>query len=128
MDTSILLLAAGQSPDGVVCARAMRAWQTESVDMHIAAETVQEFAFHRRRVGDPQRAIAETRALLAASVVHSMDLQVLDRGLDLMEAGLRGRDAMIAATALLAGFEEIASTDSDFDGTPGLRRVDPRRG
>ncbi|MFN8029757.1 MAG: hypothetical protein U0Q10_05365 [Dermatophilaceae bacterium] len=37
-----------------------------------------------------------------------MDDAVLDRGLELIEeAGARGRDAFIAATALLAGFDHI---------------------
>lgn len=126
VDTSILLLAAGTSADQPACAAALRGWREASTEVHIAAEIVQEFAFHRRRVGDVARAIRETRALLAASVVHPLDEKVLERGLDLMGAGLRGRDAMIAATALLAGFTELVSADSDFDGVPGLQRVDPR--
>lgn len=126
VDTSILLLAAGTSADQAACAHALRTWHAESVAVHLAAETVQEFVFHRRRMGDARQAIRESRALLAACVVHAMDVEVLDRGLGLMESGLRGREAMIAATALLAGFTEIVSADSDFDGTPGLTRVDPR--
>ena len=127
VDTSVLLLAAGRSADAAACAKALRDWQSEAVEVHLAAETVQEFVVHRTRIGHERRAIAETPILASASVVHATDVDVLDRDLDLMEVGLRGRDAMIAATPLMAGFEEIVSTDSDFDTTPGLRRVDPRQ-
>ena len=126
VDTSVLLLAAGQSPDRASCAAALKGWWAESVEVHVAAETVQEFAFHRRRMTDARQAVTETRSLVAASIVHPLDGEVLARGLDLMEVGLRGRDAMIAASALVAGFAEIVSADSDFDVVPGLRRVDPR--
>lgn len=127
VDTSVLLLTAGRSAAAAACAGALRTWQSGAVEMNIAAETVQEFVVHRTRVSDAERAIRETRTLVSASVVHALDVEVLDRGLDLMGVGLRGRDAMIAATALMAGFEEIVSADADFDSIPGLRRVDPRQ-
>ena len=38
---------------------------------------------------------------------------------------VRGRDAVHAATALLAGFTEIVSADKDLGSVPGLRRLDP---
>jgi len=41
------------------------------------------------------------------------------------DCGLRGRDAVHAATALAAGFHLIVSCDEDFDAVPGLTRVDP---
>ena len=36
-----------------------------------------------------------------------------------------GRDAVHAATALLAGFDAVVSPDRDFAVVEGLRRLDP---
>jgi predicted nucleic acid-binding protein len=35
------------------------------------------------------------------------------------------RDAIFAAQALNRGIDAILSTDKDFDGVPGLQRIDP---
>lgn len=126
VDTSVLLLAHGaSSAEGRACLRAVSRWREEDTALHVAAETIQEFAFHRLRRAGVERAVVETRLLMEAAVVHALDAAVLDRGLALMHAGLRGRDAMIAATALVAGFTEIVSVDGDFDVMPGLARVGP---
>jgi len=59
-------------------------------------------------------------------VLHTFDDEVLTRALDLAgNSELGGRDAVHAATALTAGFEEIVSADRDFDAVPGLRRIAP---
>jgi hypothetical protein len=59
-------------------------------------------------------------------VLHPFDDPVVAKMLDLMDdSRLRGRDAVHAATAVLAGFTTIVSADRDFDGVPGLRRLDP---
>ena len=58
---------------------------------------------------------------------HDFTAAIQARSLDLMEvSGVRGRDAVHAATALTAGFTEIVTNDRGFDGIPGLRRIDPR--
>ncbi|ANS79853.1 hypothetical protein SGUI_2457 [Serinicoccus hydrothermalis] len=93
--------------------------------MHASAEAVQEFLFHRLRRGDREGAVAQTRAMMDALVLHPVDATVLERALQLViTTPLRGRDAVHAATALLAGFEEIVTTDDDFVGC-GLRPVPP---
>jgi predicted nucleic acid-binding protein len=51
-------------------------------------------------------------------------------GLSLFEthARLTARDAMFAAVALNRGVDAILSADQDFDGIPGIERIDPRDG
>jgi predicted nucleic acid-binding protein len=57
-------------------------------------------------------------------VLHPFDERVLDRALVMVEQGLaRGRDAVHAATAALAGISVIASTDRGFDAV--MERLDP---
>lgn len=57
---------------------------------------------------------------------HPFDTEVLRASRDLVADGhARGRDAVHAATARASGFAEIVSCDSDFDGIPGLNRLDP---
>lgn len=49
------------------------------------------------------------------------------RALTIIEASpVRGRDAVHAATAMLAGFEEIVTADRDFVEAPGLRVLQPQ--
>ena len=60
-------------------------------------------------------------------VLHRFDEGVLQTAISLVATStVRGRDAVHAATAIRAGFDAIVTTDSDFDGIPGLRRIDPR--
>lgn len=95
--------------------------------LHTSAECIQEIAFHRMRVGRREVAVDQTSEVRNLCVVHPLDDSALDRGLDLIEHhGARGRDAFIAATALLAGFDSIVTTDASFVDVPGLRRIDPR--
>ena len=95
------------------------------IRLHVSTEGVQEFVFHRHRVA-PAGAVGEARALRDLSVVHPFDERVLDMALELIDStSIRGRGAVHAATAILAGFEQIVSVDRDFDGIPGLRRISP---
>ncbi len=58
--------------------------------------------------------------------LHPFDDLVLGKALELVDTTtIRGRDAVHAATAMLAGFEEIISADQDFDDIPGLVRISP---
>ena len=54
--------------------------------------------------------------------LYPFDREVLDLSVQLVEgSGMRGRDAVHAATALVHGF----AADAGFDGIPGLPRIDP---
>lgn len=128
LDADVPLLAAGgDHPLRAPCRRVLDAIVHGRARGHLTTEAVQEFVFHRRRRGDGT-AVEKARELRAMCVVHPFDVEVLDRALDLMEvSGVRGRDAVHAAAALHAGFDEILSADPDFDRVPGLTRVDPSR-
>jgi predicted nucleic acid-binding protein len=128
VDSSVLLLASGAAHPGRVGAVAFLEGASRRGDaIHLSVEAIQEVAFHRLRRGVPRgTTLDEIERLRAAAVVHPFDEEVLARALLLMRAThLRGRDAVHAATAILAGFGEIVSSDRDFDSVPGLRRIDP---
>lgn len=103
--------------------------ETGTIELHASTEVLQEFLFHRlRRMGRPE-AVAQTRAVRRLCVRQPFDGDVVDRMIELVEtSGLRGRDAVHAATALLGGFDSILSADADFDDAPGLTRADPTDG
>lgn len=127
IDTTVLGHAwGGPSPYRAACqALLVRAASPEAV-LHVSTEAVQEFLFHRMRRGDCESAVVSARTVMAMCVVHDVDRDVLVRALDLVAASnLGGRDAVHAATALQHGFDSIVSAHRDFDGVPGLRRIDP---
>jgi predicted nucleic acid-binding protein len=70
--------------------------------------------------------VTEARDVAAIVEVLDFDARVLDRALDFVgsAAGVRGRDAVHAATALVHGIGFIASIDKAFDAVPGLSRID----
>lgn len=126
LDTTVLALAAGgDDPRRDACIRVLTAARDGRARLHVSTEAVQELVFHRQRRRDAD-ALALGRELARLCILHPFDTDVLDEALGLMERGpVRGRDAVHAATALLAGFDAIVSTDDDFDGVAGLRRTDP---
>lgn len=99
----------------------------QRVRPYASVEMIQEFVHHRlRRSGDRALAVQQAREVVTYVTVLNFDREVLDLSLELIErTGIRGRDAVHAATALAYGIETIASPDPAFDVVPGLRRVDP---
>ena len=127
LDTSVFLTALGEHPNTSACRALLRRAANGHLSIHTAAECLQEVVFHRMRVGPRAPAVAHLRAIRDLCVVHPMDDLVLDRATDLLASTqARGRDAFIAATALLAGFGAVVTTDDRFVEVPGLRRVHPR--
>ena len=127
VDPSVLLLAVGgEHPLKPVCRHVLAAAATGRLRLHLSVQGGQEFLFHRlRRVGREQ-AVREFDHLERLAVWHPVDLDILLASRDLVSRGhARGRDAVHAATARAAGFTTIVSTDGDFDGIPGLTRLDP---
>lgn len=127
VDTAPLLYAVGgEHPLRESCRALLAASGEGLVELHASVEVVQEFLFHRLRRDERARAVAATRAVREALVLHPFDAAVASAMVDLVEiSGVGGRDAVHAATALGAGFEEMVSSDSDLDVVPGLRRVAP---
>lgn len=127
VDTAPLLYAVGGAHPLRAPCRALLAASAEGrVELHASVEVVQEFLFHRLRRDDRARAVAAARAVREVLVLHPFDASVVSAMVDLVEtSGVGGRDAVHAATALAAGFEEIVSTDPDLDAVPGLGRLAP---
>ncbi len=127
IDPSVLLLAVGGAhPWREPCRRVLEAAARGEVRLHLSVEGGQEFLFHRLRRGDLESAVHEFDLVDRLVVWHPFDTDVLHRARDLVAAGgVRGRDAVHAATAMLAGFDALVSCDRDFDAVPGLSRVDP---
>ncbi len=128
LDPSVLLLAVGGAhPRRADCRGVLAAAAGSQLRIHMSVEGGQEFLFHRLRMAGREQAIAEFDAVDGLTIWHEFDVEVLRHSRALVERGLaRGRDAVHAATAIDAGFAQIVSTDRDFDGIPGLRRVDPK--
>jgi predicted nucleic acid-binding protein len=128
VDSPVFLYALGpQTPHTSGAKALLQRALGGSVELHTGAECIQEIVYHRRRTERPARAVAQVQAIRDLCTVHPMDDAVLDRGLALIvDHGARGRDAFIAATALLAGFDAVITTDDRFVEVPGLRRIHPR--
>ncbi|MDK7741286.1 type II toxin-antitoxin system VapC family toxin [Helcobacillus massiliensis] len=127
IDSTVLLHAVGgphpmREPSHILLGAAGES----RVTLHASVEAGQEFLFHRmRRVGGAQAA-QEFRIVDRLVLWHSFDQAVLRKSVELSSAGrIGGRDAVHAATAFLAGFNEIVSADRAFDGVPGLLRHSP---
>ena len=127
LDSPVFLTALGlPSESRPACARLLDRAGEGELSLHNGAECIQEIVFHRLRLQGVDLAVAQTQAVRALCVVHPMDDEVLETGLGLIrDYGARGRDAFIAATALIAGFDTLLTTDRRFVDIPGLRRMDP---
>jgi predicted nucleic acid-binding protein len=80
---------------------------------------VQELLFHRMRRTSRAEAVAQARFAAGLCVLHPFDGAVLNRALNWWRSpDSRARDAVHAASALVAGFTEIVSADRDFDAVP----------
>lgn len=127
LDSAVLLYAVGEPhPHQAACRALLEAAGRGDVELHVSAEAVQEFLFHRMRRVTRAEAVAQARDVLELCVVHPFEVVVVERALEVVESSpLRGRDAVHAATALVHGFDAIVSPDNDFDEAPGLHRLEP---
>lgn len=128
VDTSVLAYAiGGPHPEREACRAVVAAVPRGGVELHASVEVIQELLFHRMRRIDVVTAAGQARAAAAACVMHPFDARVLDLSIDLVLTvpGLRGRDAVHAATALHHGLATVVSTDAAFALVPGLTRVTP---
>lgn len=129
VDSAVAAFALGEdSPLRSQCRAVMTAAAADRIRAYASVEMIQELVHHRlRRTGDRRLAAADGRDIAAVLTILPFDREVLELSLDLIErTGVRGRDAVHAATALAYGIDTVVSPDSAFDGIPGLTRVDPR--
>lgn len=127
VDSSVVLLAVGGDHSlRQPCRAVLEAAHRGEVVLHMSVEGGQEFLFHRVRRRGVAAAVAEFELLDVIVRWHDFDAEILRRSVALVrDAGVRGRDAVHAATAIEAGFGAIVSCDEDFDAVPGLVRVAP---
>ncbi|MDO5494469.1 MAG: type II toxin-antitoxin system VapC family toxin [bacterium] len=127
VETSVLLLAVGgDHPLRAASRRVVAAAEEGMVRLHMSVEGGQEFLFHRMRRSSAPEAIEQVKQRHRRLGWHPFDVEGLHRApAHLAPGAVRGRAAVHAATALVAGFDEIVSSDTDFDGIPGLVRLDP---
>ncbi|WIY81998.1 type II toxin-antitoxin system VapC family toxin [Propionimicrobium sp. PCR01-08-3] len=124
VDTSVLLHAVGGEHPMRDAARTLLTRIADDLVVHIGAETVQEFVFHRMRIGQRESAIAMGRDLVDSVTIHPFDEAIARRAIELMaDSPIGGRDAVLAATALEAGFDAIVTDDARFVSAGGLRVV-----
>jgi predicted nucleic acid-binding protein len=127
LDTTVLVHAlGGEHLQRQPCRTILTAGQSGDVELHVSVEALQELLHHRLRRTDRASAVSQARRFAAGLHLHPFDTTVLTRALDLVaHTELRGRDAAHAATALEHGFDAIVTADRDFDGIPGLTRIEP---
>lgn len=128
VDTAVLAYAlGGDHPLRAPCRAVIRAGGDGRLELHASVEMIQELLFHRMRMSDRTTAVRQARDASRLCVLHDFDTAVLERAMELIGGHpvLGGRDAVHAATGLMAGIAEIVSPDRAFDGISGLARIDP---
>lgn len=128
-DTNVFVYAlGGPSPYRDACRAIVEQAAAGQLDGEASADLIQELVHQRmRQTGDRKLAVATARRVRALCRLH--DVQATDVGLALTlfetHPSLTARDAMFAAVALNRGVQAILTADRDFDGIPGIERVDP---
>ena|SRR5690625_451068 len=127
LDTAVPAYAlGGEHRERAAAQHVIRAATAGRVVLHSSVEMVQELVHHRMRRVGPEDAVRQARAVAELCILHPFDAVVLSRALDIVaEQGVRGRDAVHAATALVHGLPELVSPHPDFDDMPGITRVLP---
>jgi predicted nucleic acid-binding protein len=129
VDTNVILYAIG-GPHAYAepCRRVVALAGEGRVEMEAPVDLVQEVLHHRaRRLGDRRQAAVEARAAASLCRLHAVEPRDASHAAELFAGSerLSARDAVFAAIAFRHGLETILSADSDFDGLPDLRRLDP---
>jgi predicted nucleic acid-binding protein len=129
VDTNIILYAiGGPHRHAEPCRRIVALAGDGRLGLEAPVDLVQEILHHRaRRLGDRRQAAAEAQAASALCRLHAVDPQDASKAAELFASSdrLSARDAVFAAVAARHGLDTILSADTDFDGLPGLRRIDP---
>lgn len=126
VDSSVVALALGGAHERRQDCRDLLAATTQGVQVHCCVELVQEVLFHRLRRGPRQAVVDQAYRLIEGFTLHDFTAAILLQSVRLTETTVvGGRDAVHAACALEAGFDQIVSVDRDFEGVPGLRRLTP---
>jgi uncharacterized protein len=128
LDPRVILYALGGSSAQIVSCRRVLALGADNLRFEAPTDLVREVLHHRaRRLGD--RTQAATEALWAAllCVLHPVESQEANTAAEVFggHPTLSARCAIFVAFAQRHNLTTIISTDGNFDGLPGLRRIDP---
>jgi hypothetical protein len=128
-DTTVFVYAlGGEHPYRGPCREIMSKGEQGLIAGEASIELIHEFAYVRARRGVARAtAVNDARDISATSRLHAVDRADIERALGLWSEyeRLDMRDAIFAAQALNRDIGAILSTDRDFDGIPGLERIDP---
>jgi uncharacterized protein len=129
LDTNVILYAlGGPHAQAVPCRRILELVGEGNLQAEAPVDIVQEILHHRnRRLGDRAQAAKDAQAAAALCRLHAVEPHDAREAARLFADSprLSARDAVFAAVATRHGLRTIISADADFDGLPGLRRIDP---
>jgi uncharacterized protein len=128
-DTGVFIYALGAAhPYREPCRVILREVQDSRLAAEASTELIHEFANVRlRQVGSRADAVRSAHTVRRSCSLHVVEPRDIERALDLWGEyeRLDVRDAIFAAQALNREIDAILSPDRDFDGIPGLERIDP---
>ena len=128
-DTGVFIYALGTAhPYREPCRVILREVQDSRLAAEASMELIHEFAYVRlRQVGSRADAVRSAHTVRRSCSLHVVEPRDIERALDLWGEyeRLDVRDAVFAAQALNREIDAILSPDRDFEGIPGLERIDP---
>lgn len=125
IDTNVIVYANLPSEFREPCLEILEAVARSSIDGRTSTAVVEEI-WHLElsgRAGKLDGLAQRTYALFTPLL--PVDDEIVARALTLDAPRLGANDRIHLATALANGIATILSADADFDGAPGLRRIDP---
>ena len=128
-DFNVIMYAAGAPhPHKAPSVRLLERVANGEVAAVIDAEVLQEILHRYRAIKrwNDGRKVYDLARQIFTDVVP-VTAEILDRARRLLDdhAHLMARDALQAAVVIDEGLEAICSYDRDFDGIPGVRRIEP---
>lgn len=126
LDANVLIYSALDSEYRAPCLEILDAIAHRTADGRISTAVFEEI-WHIELSGRAGRigGLAARSYTLFTPLLPVTDA-VVARALALEATHLGTNDRIHAATALVNGIKTVVSADVDFDGVPGLRRIDPR--
>jgi predicted nucleic acid-binding protein len=110
------------------CRAVLREMRGGQLAGEASVELIHEFTYVRgRKMATRHDAAESARDIASMCRLHVVEPSDIERALDLWSdyEQLDMRDAIFAAQALNRDIDAILSPDRDFDGIPGLERIDP---
>ena len=128
-DTGVFIYALGAAhPYREPCRAILREVQRSRLAAEASTELIHEFAYVRlRQVGSRADAMRSAHTVRRSCSLHVVEPRDIERALDLWgeHERLDVRDAIFVAQALNREIDAILSPDRDFEGIPGVERIDP---